>query len=208
MRNIQNTNRPDGYSKTSWKIGNSSATSTSSTIDEYSSDIINQANTVSLIKIFNHYGLRFNEYSRKAICPFKSHKNGRENTASFLYYPNTNSYCCFGCRIGCKPCDFVSEMDGINKYASAIKIISLYKDDVKDFDGTNIINSSEQLEIMMEFSNLVREFRRSHFDEEDYFFIEKISSIYDYLYNKHENFNNQALRDTVDKLKEIIISYK
>lgn len=205
MHNVSNTNRSDGYGETSRKIRNSS---TSFTGEEYSSDIISQANTVPLIKIFNHYGLRFNEYSRKAICPFKSHKGGRENTASFLYYPDTNSYCCFGCHIGCNPCDFVAEMEGINRYAAAAKILNLYQDDVKNFNYINIVNASEQLEIMMEFSNLVREFRQSHFNEEDHIFIERISSLYDILYNKHENFNNQALRDTVDKLKLIILSYK
>ena len=204
MRDVSNTIGPVGYGETSGEVGNSS---TPLTGKAFYQDLIRRANTVPLIKIFKHYKLYLNDINRKTVCPFKSHKGGRESSGSFYFYPDTNSYCCYGCRLGSWGCDFVSAMDGINKSKAAFKIISLFNDDVDEDSGIDIEDLSEKLNIMLDFSSTVREFRQSNFDEKSHIYVEYICSVYDDLNIKFKSLNNEALRRIVDELKTKIESY-
>lgn len=208
MRELSNNDGSYGYGETPGETGDSAKASSGKIFYQ---DMIRQANTVPIIHIFRHYGVRVSEHTRKTVCPFKSHKGGRENTPSFNYYPDTNSYSCFGCRIGSHGCDFVAEMDSSNKSKAAFKILKLFKDSVGEEEMFGVPNISERLDIMMDFSNVIRDFRREHFDEKDQTFIEGVCSVYDDLYSKHHSKNkkldNEALRRIVERLKEKINFY-
>lgn len=208
MRELSNTNRSDGYGETPGETGSSSKPSSGKVFYQ---DLIRQANTVPIINVFKHYGVRVSEHMLKTICPFKTHKGGRESTPSFYYYPNTNSYWCFGCKNGHSVSDFVAEMDGITKAKAAYKILSLFKDSVGEEELLSVPDAAERLEIMLSFSDTVYDFRQSHFEEKDHVFIENICMVYDDLYSKHNSktkkLDNAALRTIVERLKDKVKIY-
>lgn len=207
MCDLSDSTRFFGYGEIPGEAGDTPAPSSGKTIK----DLIWRSNTVPLVRVFKFYGVRLDAIHNKTVCPFKSHKGGRETTASFKYYEDTNSFYCFGCKIGgpqSHACEFVSAMDGITRPKAALKVISLFSSDIDDtaevFEGQNL---SEQLEIMMDFSNTIREFRRSYFDKESQDFIEKRCEVYDEL-NAKRVMDNETLRSVVEHLKEQIIFYK
>src|ERR1700722_7817019 len=103
MSELRNQSGAVGYG-----ISSGSPRNTKSSFDQ---TLINKANSVPIGYLLKHYGVRIDPYSNKAICPFKAHKNGRENTASFKVYEETNTFKCFGCGRGGKLTHFVCEMD-------------------------------------------------------------------------------------------------
>jgi hypothetical protein len=201
--NISNSTGPVGYGETQWEDGSLAASSTG---EDLVKDLIFHANTVSIVSILNHYGLHVLDYKSKLICPFKSHKNGHENTASFWYYPDNNSFHCFGCNRGSKPVDFVMEMDQCNAEAAVSKILKVFANEVDEESLIDITNPSEKLEIMMKFSNKVFEFRQSHNDKHALEFIEYISWVYDQSNNNHIH-NNESLNSLVIRCIEYIEIY-
>jgi hypothetical protein len=207
MRSISDSTRSISEGETSREDGDIADAFTGNNFHQ--SDSIRIANSIPIERIFKHYGVNLNKYSRKAVCPFKSHKGGRENSPSFNLYPDTNSYCCFGCHQGSKGVDFVSIMDNTTKSKAAAKILSLFGDDVGDDADVFIdhIDFSEQLEIMMIFSNEIREFRKNYIDNESCNFIDNICETYDDICLKHE-LDNEALRMLVEKYQRKINIYK
>ena len=214
MRKLPDTAGFIGYGETSWETGDSSETSPGKI---FYKDLIRKANTVPLIHIFRHYRVSINEYTKFVTCPFKSHKGGRESTPSFEYYPQTNSFYCHGCKTGhqwAHGCKFIAKYESISEVQAAFKILQLFKGYVNDDDGEveEYFNSTEALEIMLDFSNTVRDFRETHPDEKSKEFIECLCLVYDDLYarqnNKHKRLDSVALRQIVDNLKEKINSYK
>lgn len=207
MRDLSDSTGYFGYGETPRESGDSSKTTTG----QIAKDLIHKANTVPLINIFKYYNVKIDSIYNKSICPFKSHKNGRERTPSFKYFIETNSYYCYGCRVGgpqAHACEFVAAMDGLTRYQAASKIIRLFSSDIDEtaevFVGQDF---SEQLEIMMDFSNAIRNFRKIYLDKESIDFIEKRCEVYDELNAKHE-MDNETLRSVVEYLKEQIIYYK
>lgn len=81
----------------------------------FDKELIKKANTVPLINIFKKYNISLSDQERKSRCPFPSHNGGRESSASMFYYPDTNSFFCFGCRKG-------------GQSAHAVEFISFYKE--------------------------------------------------------------------------------
>jgi CHC2 zinc finger len=207
MRNIPNTTRSDGYGEASGEGRNSAAIAKGKLFEE----LIRKANTVPLTRIFSHYNVRIDNYRSNIICPFKSHKNGRESTASFYYYPDTNSFHCFGCKVGgpwAHGCEFIATMENVSRAKAASKIIQLFSSSVSsDNEISEGESFSEKLEIMMDFSNTVREFRNNHFDEKSITYIEYLCSVYDAM-NLKRKLDNEALRRIVEELKLEIVSYK
>jgi len=206
MRNLPDTTGSDGYGEAPGEAGNSSAPSTGKAFYQ---NLIQKANTVPITRIFKHYRIRLDEsHGRaKAICPIPSHKGGRENSASFYYYPETNTFYCFGCGASRGCCDLVAAMDGISRAKAAFRILDLYGEEVDEDAIIDADNFSERLEIMVDFSNVVREFRQSNFDEKANAHIEHVCSVYDTMNLKHK-LDNGALRRLVEELKEEIKSYK
>lgn len=166
------------------------------------------ANDVSLGEILRSYGFRLDDTNRKMACPFKSHKGGRENTPSFYFYPETNTYCCFGCRQGSKPVDFVSNIENISKFLAAKKIIDKFE---KNIDGEEFLstkeNHSERMNILLEYSNAVRNFRFNFNDDKSFKFIENNCLSFDTIIKKHA-LDNAALKRVVNILIENINKYK
>lgn len=202
---VSDTTRSNSGRETSGDIGDLTEAFTRK---DYYQKLIERANTVSLIKIFKHYGIKLDLYNRKIRCPLKSHSGGRERTPSFGFFPDTNTYHCFGCKAGPAPCNFVAEMDRCTKVQAAYKILELFDADA-DKDGIyEGIDFSEKLVIMMDFSNVVREFYQTYSGEEARVYIEMVCASYDEILLKHERLDNDALRRTVEQLKEYIFLYK
>jgi hypothetical protein len=201
---LPDTSGPDSNSETSGETGNSA---TSFAGKDYYQELIGRANTAPLVKIFKHYGIRLDAYNRKVTCPFKSHKGGRESTPSFYFYPETNTFYCFGCKIGTRPCDFVAEMDNCTRVQSAHKVLELFESDVDEDNIYDKASFSERLEIMLDFSNAVREFHQTYPTEHARVYVEAACKKYDAL-NLKKKLNNEALRRTVEQLKEYITLYK
>jgi len=205
MRNVSNTTGPVSYGEASWETGDAPEASTGKSYDQ---ELIIQANTVPLMSVFRHYGIRVDAVRCIIVCPFKSHKGGRESSGSFKYFSDTNSFCCFGCKTGgqwAHGVEFIAAMDGISRAKSAIKIIKLFGDkiDVDGVDDMYIENFAEKFEIMMNFSNYVRSLRQSNLDEKSTAYIEDICGIYDRMNLRHK-LTSEALRLIVDELKEDI----
>lgn len=210
MRDLSDTTGPFSYGETSWQDGDSSKAFTRKDIE----NLIKKANSVSLPRILKYYGIRIDNGNTKIICPFKSHKGGKENTPSFNLYQETNSFYCFGCKIGSQyahGCEFIAEMDNINRFKAANKILEIFGDDVlEDSENNDLLDSfsvSEKLEIMLDFSSTVREFRTYNSGEESFSFIEKVCAVYDKHNLKHKP-NNEALKMLVQELKKRIANYK
>lgn len=204
MRTIPSTTGSDGYSQTSGEVRNS----TDASKRKFFEELIRKANTVPLVRIFSHYNLRLDSVYSTIICPFKSHKGGRENSASFVYYSGTNSFYCFGCKIGgpfAHGCEFVAHMEGLSRVKAANQILKLFHSSVnEDAEVAEVENFSEKLEIMMDFSNTVREFRNSHFDDKSIAHLEHVCSVYDAL-NSKRKLDNEALKRLVEELKTYIM---
>lgn len=202
MREISNTTRSISDSQASREAGDFTA----AYAGEGYQNIIERANTVPLKKIFKLYGLRLDEMNRKATCPFKSHKGGRESTASFYYYPETNTYCCYGCRQGSSPVDFIINMDRCNKIKAAQKILEHFSSDTDEELILGKEDFSEKLKIMIEYSNAVRNFRINFNDDKSFEFIENNCLIFDTI-NKRHDLTNEALKLVVSKLTDAINKY-
>lgn len=205
MRQLPNTTGSFSTGETPGEAGDFAAPSPGKAFYQ---DLIRRANTVPIIRLFKHYGLRLDEINRKIICPIPAHAGGRENSASFHYYPQTNTFWCFGCKTGVGCCELVAAMEGISKAKAAFKIIDLFNGDVNEDNIIDREDFSEKMEIMLDFAATAREFRHSHFDEKAQAFIDHICSVYDSLNLKHKTLNNEALRSIVGQLKEEITSYK
>lgn len=174
---------------------------------DYYQELISRANTVPLAKVFRHYNIRLDAHNKKVTCPFKSHKGGRESTPSFYFYPETNSFYCFGCKAGTRACDFVAEFEHCTKAQAAHKVLELFESDVDEDNIYDKENFSERLEIMMDFSNTVREFHQTYPGAQARLYVEAACKKYDAL-NMKKKLNNEALRRIVEQLKEYISLYK
>mgnify|MGYP002814289932 CR=1 FL=1 len=192
MCNVSSRTRPNGNGETSWEAGDIADF-------ERESQLICNANSVPITLIFEHYNLHLDENNRKIICPFPNHKSGRENTASFLYYPQTNTFWCFGCKIGPNGCDFVASMDNIIKIKAANKILNIFSGNIIN-EENNKQDFSERMEIMIDFSNIIRNFHQNNLNEESFKFIEMICNIYDEMNYKYK-LTNEALLSLINKLK-------
>jgi DNA primase len=145
------------------------------------------------------YGLRVDPANTKITCPFKHHQNGNERTASFYFYPNTNSFWCFGCKTGSTAVDFVAAYDNVSRSKAANKIIRLLEDEVSDDWEIVACNSKEKEIEIIAFSNAIRASLVSHPDEQTY--IETITEAFDNLTEKHE-LNIEGLKMLSSRLIE------
>lgn len=112
------------------------------------------ANSCSLESIFKFYNLNINRHNPKSTCPFKSHKGGKEKSASFYFYNKTNSYWCFGCKNGSTPIDFVKNYEEISFLNAVDRILNIDKAKFVQLKQKPI---DDLFEISLKFSDLVRE---------------------------------------------------
>jgi hypothetical protein len=205
MRTLSNTARSDSSSETP---GDSGDIAEAFTGKDYYQDLINRANTIPLVRIFKLHHIRLDEYNKKTTCPFKSHKGGRESTPSFYFYPETNTYYCFGCKAGVRPCDFIAEIDRCTKVQAAHKLLELFGEEVDEDNVYDPQSFKDRLTIMMDFSNTVREFYQTYSTDDARVYIEGACKKYDALNLKHQKLDNDALRSIVKQLKDYINLYK
>lgn len=180
---------------------------------QFYQDLVRKANTVPLVRVFKYYGLNISDTNHTIICPFKSHQGGRERSGSFKYYSETNSFFCYGCKVGgqnAHSCEFMAAMDETNSAKAAFKILKLFSGDVSE-DGEAFIEEesfSERLEIIMEFSNFVRDFIQANLDDPAAIsWIEKVTLTFDQMNERHTRKNgssrmdNNSIKILVSKLK-------
>lgn len=167
---------------------------------------IAKANTASLYKILNQYGVKIDAYSNKDRCPFSFHKNGFERSSSFYYYKNTNSFNCFGCNHGGGPVEFVSLIEDLSKEDAAIKINNDYETNA-EISNNFIPNFEITQKILLDFSKTVREFIYSNLDSElSAEYAEKVTFIFDTITSKH-NLDIEGLRSITKKLTTKLNQY-
>jgi DNA primase len=163
-------------------------------IDNWGEDkqnLLKKANSVSLVQIANSYGIDLKR-NNKICCPFPDHKNGRERTASFCYYPESNSFFCFGCKIGNKPVDFVANMEIIDRKDAIYKILNehnIFLDLIDDYDDC--------LELYVQFSNMVRPMIQDGLN------LDKYLQAFDIIINENQIKKNQ-LEKLIYKIKQKI----
>lgn len=119
---------------------------------------IDKANTASLLDILYAYKLKIDNLNHKICCPFPFHKNGQERSASFWYYPDTNSFFCYGCKSGGTSVDFVAVYEDITRYQASLLINNEYVTD----DSIISEKSINYSKIYLGFSHSIREFIISH----------------------------------------------
>lgn len=201
---IPSTARSNSDSSTPRETGSVAATFGGK---DYYQELIGKANSVPIVKLFKHYEIKLDQYNKKTTCPFKSHKGGRERTPSFYYYQDTNSFNCYGCNIGGRCCELVMHMERCTKVQAAYKILQWFAADVDEDAVYDPEDLGERLEIMMDFSNAVREFHQTYPTPEALAYIEMHCSAFDRLNLRHK-LDNEALRRSVEALKEYISLYK
>jgi len=204
MCNISGTNRSHSGGEARRENRDASNSFTGKT---YYNELVDKANTVPIINIFRYYNIPVNEFNTKTTCPFPSHKGGRERTPSFLYYAETNTFFCFGCGKGGGPCFFVMRMEGLSKFAAAQRIIDLFGPSVGEIDAEDPNDFHDKIDLMLSFSNKIREFRYKFLDEESLIFIEGVCQLYDDINCKHK-LDNEALKSIVDDFIEEINLYE
>lgn len=201
---VPNTSRSNSDSQTPGETGSATVSFAGK---DYYQELIAKANTVPIAKLFRHYGIRLDLHNKKTTCPFKQHKGGRERTPSFYFYPDTNSFNCYGCSTGGRCCELVMHMEGCTKVQAAYKILQMFESDV---DEDNIYNPEDfemRLKIMMDFSDTVREFYQTFSTPEAGVYVEQACQKFDML-NLKKRLNNEALSRIVEQLKEYIALYK
>jgi len=201
---IPSTSRSDSDSKTPGETGSVAAAFAGK---DYYQELIGKANSVPIAKLFKHYEIRLDTHNKKTSCPFKSHKGGRERTPSFYFYPDTNSFNCYGCNIGGRCCELVMHMESCTKVQAAYKILQQFGSDVDEDNIYDPEDLEERLKIMMDFSNTVREFYQTYPTEEAGVYVEAACKKFDAL-NLKKKLNNEALQRTVEQLKQYITLYK
>ena len=201
---IPNTARSNSNSETPGETGSVAAAFAGK---DYYQELIGKANSVPIAKLFKHYEIRLDSHNRKTCCPFTSHKGGRERTPSFYFYPDTNSFNCYGCNIGGRCCELVMHMEHCTKVQAAYKILQMYESDVDEDNIYDPEDFEERLRIMMDFSDTVREFYRNYPTEEAGVYVDQACLKFDTL-NLKKKLNNEALARIVEQLKDYISLYK
>ena len=201
---IPNTSRSDSSGETPGETGSVAEAFAGK---DYYQELIGKANSVPIAKLFKHYEIRLDTHNKKTSCPFKSHKGGRERTPSFYFYPDTNSFNCYGCNIGGRCCELVMHMESCTKVQAAYKILQQFGSDVDEDNIYDPEDLEERLKIMMDFSNTVREFYQTYPTEEAGVYVEAACKKFDAL-NLKKKLNNEALQRTVEQLKQYITLYK
>lgn len=190
MPALQNYNRPFGFSKAPIKNRNSrDGVRTPSPVltgavkwDDSSLDddfqaqsaTIQQANTVKFAHVCRHYGIEVDAYNVKIRCPFKFHNDG---DPSFQYYPETNSFFCWGCKNSGGPVNFVALLENISKTDAADKLLDNFESD--EVDASLCVRSKEKEELFLKFSTMVRNFLKENQTPEALAFIDTITQSFD-----------------------------
>jgi hypothetical protein len=214
MHRLSNQARSDGYNSARNQIGTIEPTSAaySKVSNAYLQDsslqgdykaLIKKANSVPLPIILKHYGYHIDPQNRYIVCPFPFHKGGRESSSSFCYYPDSNTFWCFGCKTGTTPVSFLSNKEGLSFLQAAIKILQCYGSERSIEVVNELPNYSERLSILMEFANFIRQSLCSNPTALEQ--IELIAFAFDKM-NERYSLTNEALQSLVMELKSKVMN--
>lgn len=203
------SNSGSNSSNTSRNIRTTAKTDQGFKIETQTQDLIDKASTVPIHLIFKLYGLKVDGSTKKIPCPFSEfHKNGIDKSPSFTIYHDTNSFYCFGCGESGNGVKFVSIIEGVSRYKAAYKILNALENEV-DLNNLQIYNidRSETLNILMGFSNYIRDKITNNDNKEYLQFIDEVCMALDGLYEKYSPISNEALRVLIDRLKKKVDDY-
>jgi flagellin-specific chaperone FliS len=94
----------------------------------------------------------------------------------------------------------MAAMEETTRSKAASKILNLFSSDVdEDVIYLDKESYTEKLDIILKFSNLIKEFRLSYNDNQSRQFIENICQVYDVMNARH-NLGNQALKELTNIL--------
>jgi hypothetical protein len=191
-----------GYGSFSAPRGQNSDSEATITRKQLYKDLICKANSVPITLVFKYYKLHLDQYNRKIICPLLKHKGGKESTPSFWYYPETNSFWCFGCKTGRSPVDLVVNLEDLSATKAAHKIIDLISEGETSFEGIIQIGQNERLQLLTNFSTVIRNLIQTNKDDLDAISrIEKLTQVFDQMNTKHR-LDNDALKSLIERLQE------
>jgi len=143
MCKISNNSRPDSR-KTS-----ESQNRTSGNDNQRFADIKKANQKVRLIDVLHSYGFKIernyqrSEWSTNIICPFPSHKNGGERTASFGYNFKQDRFVCLGCNLTGQAVEFISAFTGKTRNSVVKDIFARYGDE--DNVALNFIDYDDKI---------------------------------------------------------------
>jgi hypothetical protein len=163
---------------------------------------IKLANTVNIVNIFRHYDIHLDEHTKKVCCPLPLHN---ERSASFYYYPNTNSFFCFGCKQGGGPVELVAHMNGCEKENAARHILSQFGSDVRVGEISECDDYKERQSLLIKFATIIRSYIYLHVNEEAFDRAEKITYVFDELNNRN-NISNEGLAQLIEKLERKLLN--
>lgn len=143
---------------------------------------IDRANATNILDIFGKYSLHIDATSKKACCPFPTHKGGNERSPSFYYYPDTNSFFCFGCQKGGRPTDFVAFYEDLTRYTAANVILNDHYDSftspTENFPSGN--------KYALDFAHMMRNFLIAQTDNPQALpYAENVAAAFDSIRNRY-----------------------
>ena len=156
-------------------------------------DPIEDANNTPILEILKIYGVVFQNGIKKTICPLPDHK---DKTPSFLYYPDTNSFYCFGSKSGSKPVDFVSKMERVERHIAAQIILENNFSVYSDIAGSGFSN---RIDTLISFSEKIRNLITIYPNRLSE--IEEYTKVLDDL-NVRYNLTDESTKMIINKLNE------
>jgi hypothetical protein len=163
---------------------------------------IRLANTVSIVNIFQHYDIHLDQHTKKVCCPLPLHN---ERSPSFYYYPNTNSFFCFGCKQGGGSVELVAQMNGCEKDIAARHILSQFESEVKAGEISECDDYKERQLLLIKFATIIHSYIHEYVNEEAFDRAEKITYIFDELNNRN-NISNEGLVQLIEKLERKLLN--
>ena len=196
MSALQNQSRSDSPGEGWFACGSSG--------DGYQGDtgLIAQGQTVDLSAVFQHYGIHLNRYCRSISCPFSSHQ---DRSPSFYFYPDTNSFYCFGCKKSGGPVQFVSLFRHVSREEAARQLLNNFE--FEEIDSFGLSESREREDLHLKFSAIVRNFHQKHRGEEAFQMAEKMTRIFDDACRRN-SLEIEGLRRIIQRLEEMLTAYE
>lgn len=199
MYDLSNQSRSDSYCEIQWENGDFAINSAGQVYDR---NLLAQANTVKLSAIFKKYNIIIDSYNKTISCPLPNHS--KDSTPSFKYYPDTNSFYCFGCKSGVSPIHFVSLMENCTQIEAAQKLINDFNTTIptKKLSDINIKDS------ILTLSTIIREtYQKYECYPKKIKELDKICLAFDNIvssYNEPIVEKSEIFQRVIDKIKERI----
>jgi hypothetical protein len=170
-------------------------------------NLIEKANSVTLQSVFDLCKIEINQENNKIRCPLPNH--ARDNTPSFFYYHDTNTFYCFGCKTGRLPVDFLANYKNISKQEAARLILSKIDSLANDTPKQSIDDYLKKKEILIEFSNMIRSVRSNNINDPKILdYVDKLCFSLDKLIDKYKNIDSCALSSIIEKINSRIEKIK